>query len=439
MGNEYISLFGIIFSLALLIFTAFKGIPIMIGAPLCAMLVAIISAANPYEAMVGPFMEKWLNFANSNALMFTLSAIFGKVMGECGASKVIAYKCATIAKKVPGQEKYLAVCSLVLINTVLTLGGISTFVVVFTLVSIAKDLFEELDVPWHLYMCSSLGSGTYTMSMIPGSPAIQNIIPTEYLGTTPTAAPVLGICCTILALILGLSYIKYAVNKTQKKGEGFLPTGAEISKVQLPVDEVPNLNFILCLLPPVFLIVLLNAFGLPAIVCLFFSIILTCVLFWKTLKTPVKQLKAGADNGLLTLCNTCMIVGFGGVVASVPGYQLVMGGLDSIPGPPVVQLIVAINVAAGLSGSASGGLGLGLDFFAQKFIDMGMNPQIIHRVACISSGGLDSLPHNSAVVNNLGVTRLTHGQAYKHQGMLTVVLPLIVCVFAAVLSELGVC
>ena len=439
MGNEYISLFGIIFSLALLIFTAFKGIPIMIGAPLCAMLVAIISAANPYEAMVGPFMEKWLNFANSNALMFTLSAIFGKVMGECGASKVIAYKCATIAKKVPGQEKYLAVCSLVLINTVLTLGGISTFVVVFTLVSIAKDLFEELDVPWHLYMCSSLGSGTYTMSMIPGSPAIQNIIPTEYLGTTPTAAPVLGICCTILALILGLSYIKYAVNKTQKKGEGFLPTGAEISKVQLPVDEVPNLNFILCLLPPVFLIVLLNAFGLPAIVCLFFSIILTCVLFWKTLKTPVKQLKAGADNGLLTLCNTCMIVGFGGVVASVPGYQLVMGGLDSIPGPPVVQLIVAINVAAGLSGSASGGLGLGLDFFAQKFIDMGMNPEIIHRVAVISSGGLDSLPHNSAVVNNLGVTRLTHGQAYKHQGMLTVVLPLIVCVFAAVLSELGVC
>ena len=439
MGNEYISLFGLIFSLALLIFTAFKGIPIMIGAPLCAMLVAIISAANPYEAMVGPFMEKWLNFANSNALMFTLSAIFGKVMGECGASKVIAYKCATIAKKVPGQEKYLAVCSLVLINTVLTLGGISTFVVVFTLVSIAKDLFEELDVPWHLYMCSSLGSGTYTMSMIPGSPAIQNIIPTEYLGTTPTAAPVLGICCTILALILGLSYIKYAVNKTQKKGEGFLPTGAEISKVQLPVDEVPNLNFILCLLPPVFLIVLLNAFGLPAIVCLFFSIILTCVLFWKTLKTPVKQLKAGADNGLLTLCNTCMIVGFGGVVASVPGYQLVMGGLDSIPGPPVVQLIVAINVAAGLSGSASGGLGLGLDFFAQKFIDMGMNPEIIHRVAVISSGGLDSLPHNSAVVNNLGVTRLTHGQAYKHQGMLTVVLPLIVCVFAAVLSELGVC
>ena len=439
MGNEFVSLFGIIFSLALLIFVAFKGVPIMIAAPLCALLVAIISGYNPYEAMVGPFMEKWLNFANSNALMFTLSAMFGKVMGECGASKVIAYKCATIAKKVPGQEKYLAVCSLVLINTVLTLGGISTFVVVFTLVSIAKDLFEELDVPWHLYMCSSLGSGTYTMTMIPGSPAVQNLIPMEYLGTTATAAPVLGSICAVIALILGLGYIKYAVSKTQKKGEGFLPTGAEISKVQLPVDEVPNLSFILCLVPPIVLIVLLNVFGLPAIVCLFACIILTWIMFFKTLKDPIKQLKAGADNGLLTLCNTCMIVGFGGVVAAVPGYNLVMNALDRIPGPPVIQLVVAINVAAGLSGSASGGLGLGLDFFAQKFLDMGMNPQIIHRVAAISSGGMDSLPHNSAVVNNLTVTRLTHGQAYKHQFMLTVALPILVVIVAVILSEMGVC
>lgn len=439
MSNEWISLFGIIISLALLIFVACKGVPIMIAAPLCAMLVALISGVSMYDAMVGPFMDKWLNFAKSYCLMFTLSAIFGKVMGECGASKVIAYKCAKLAKAFPGQEKFLAVCSLVLINTCLTLGGISTFVVVFTLVSIAKELFEELDVPWQLYMCSSLGSGTYTMTMIPGTPAVQNLIPMEYCGTQATAAPVLGTICAVVMLALGLAYIKFAVNRLEKKGEGFLPTGAEISKVVLPKEEVPDINFFLCLVPAIVLIILLNVFKQPAITCLLVAVILTIILFHKTFKDPIKNLKAGADNGLNTLCNTCMIVGFGGVVASVPGYQLVMTGLDKIPGPPLVQLVVSINVAAGLSGSASGGLALGMDCFAQKFLDMGINPQIVHRVASISCGGLDSLPHNSAVVNNLGVTRLTHGQAYIHYFVESVALPIVVSILAIILGTMGIC
>ena len=91
-----------------------------------------------------------------------------------------------------------------------------------------------------------------------------------------------------------------------------------------------------------------------------------------------------------------------------------------------------------VSGSASSGLNIAFASLTDRFLASGLNPEIIHRMACISSGGLDTLPHCSTVVNTLNVTKLTYAQGYKHYGVMTVIIPLITVVICGVFVGIGV-
>lgn len=440
MDPAVISLIGVFVGLFFLIFMSIKGVTLMIVGPCAAVIVAIFSGVNIIDTLTGAYMTGFANFAVSNFLIFLLSAIFGKMLGDCGAAKFIAYKLVTLAKKFPGKEKVVAVLCLTLVQAVLTYGGISLFVVVFTLVAIGKDLFEELDVPWGMYTCATLGSGCFTMTMLPGSPAIQNLIPMEYLGTTATAAPVLGIISSVLAIFLGICWIVFLTRRNERKGIGFLPSGAEISKVIVAEkEEVPQMSLIKALTPSIVLLIVLNLLQQSAITSLAAACVVTYILFRKDLKNLRKTVADGSSNALYSIGNVCAVTGFGGVVSSVSAYGLVLGALDSIPGPPIVQLIVAVNLCAGVTGSASGGLGIALESLSQRFLDMGINPQVIHRIASMSSGGLDSLPHNGAVINTLTITRLGHKYGYLNYAVMTVVIPIICTVVAAILAQMGIC
>jgi H+/gluconate symporter-like permease len=438
MDAATLSLVGIIVGLIFLVALAFCGFSLLLISPLAAVLVIIVSGEDIITLLSGPYMLGFTNFAMRNYLLFLLSAIFGKLIGDCGAAKYIAHVISRLAKKYPGKEKILAVCALMLVQAVLTYGGISLFVVVFTIVSIGKNLFEELDIPWSMYTCLTLGSGCFTMTMLPGSPAIQNLIPMQYLGTTPMAAPVLGILSTILALALGVGWIVFETKQNERKGLGFLPTGAEISKVILPEEEIPQLNLFVCLLPSIVLLVVMNVMNQSPITALAVACVLTWILFYRRLPNIKKTLTEGCNNALTAIASTCAVTGFGAVVAAVSGYGLVISALDKLPGPPIVQLIVAVNLAAGVTGSASGGLGIAMESLTKRFLDTGLDPQLIHRIASMSSGGLDSLPHNGAVINTLTITRLGHRYGYKHYFVMTVIIPLICTAFAAFLGQLGI-
>jgi H+/gluconate symporter-like permease len=440
MDPAVISLIGIFIGLAFLVIMAYRGFPLLFISPLAALIIIPFSGVAVIPTLTGPYMAGFARFATSNFLIFLLSAIFGKLLGDSGAAKYIAYQLVKLARKFPGKEKVMAVISLMVVQAVLTYGGISLFVVVFTLVSIGKEMFEELDVPWSMYTCATLGSGCFTMTMLPGSPAIQNLIPMEYLGTDAMAAPVMGILSTILAIVLGVLWIIYLTNHNAKKGLGFYPTGTEISKVIVSNKEEKLLDtkLIICLAPSIVLLVVLNVLKQSPITSLAAAIVVTYALFFKQLPNPKKSLADGAGNALNAIGNTCAVTGFGGVVAAVSGYELVLSALDKLPGPPIVQLIVAVNMAAGVTGSASGGLGIAMNSLSQRFLDMGLNPQIIHRIASMSSGGLDSLPHNGAVINTLTITRLGHKYGYLNYLVMTVIIPLICTVFAAILGQIGV-
>lgn len=446
MSPEILSIIGILLGLAILIVLAMKGVSLYVLAPLAALVVAIFSGGNILTAMTETYMSGFAGFMQSYFLMFALSSIFAKIMSDSGAAKVIALKVAALVRKAPPKyQRFLACLSVGIMTAILTVGGINLYCCVFVLVSIGKDLFEEFDLPWHLYMTSSLGSGSFTMTMIPGTPAIQNLIPVETLGTQATAAPVLGIISTIICLVLSVMYVKYALNKCDKKGEHFLPTGARIqtsSAVEKDM-EAPKINLLVCLIPSIALLVALNGFGLDAVVALVIAVVVALILFGKNLMQNKVNLGVcfadGIKNAIMTLLNVCVIVGFGSVVSATAGYTTIMNSLDMIPGPPIFQLFIAVNVAAGVAGSASAALGIGMTMFADKFLAMGISPDIIHRISVMSSGGLDSLPHSSGTASALGVAQLSHKEGYMHVFWLNTVIPIIVTAIACVLASFGIC
>ncbi len=440
MDIKILSLIGIFLGIACLIYLVFRGISILIVAPLAAVLIGLLSGNNLVDTLTGPYMDGFVDFAKKNFFIFFFSAIFGKLMGECGAAQSIAYKFSRAVKKLPEKyQKVAAVLSLVLLSLTFTLCGISAFVVVFTLVVIARKLFEEMDVPWRFYTCAPLGSGVIAQSMIPGSPSVHNLIPTQYLGTTPMASPVLGVICAVIAACIGTAYITHIVRKAERAGEGFFPSGELIKKTDLIADEDPHIPLLKCFLPSILLLLTLNVLKQDAVTALIVGIASIYIIFFKTLKgRMLKALTAGAQNSINTVVSVCSTVGFGMVATSVVGYDYLVSALDNIPGPPIVQMIVAINLCAGVSGSSSGGLGIAFSTMTDRFLASGLDPQIIHRVAVIASCGLDSLPHTNGLITDLSVTKLTHRQAYAHYGFLTVVTPLICVTVAAILVQLGI-
>lgn len=270
-------------------------------------------------------------------------------------------------------------------------------------------MFEELDVPWRLYGVNILGAGVLALTMAPGSPSVNNVITGEALGTNAMAPPMLGLIGCLIAIVLAGIYFKWEIRQVEKNHEGFRPTGAEISKVQLTVADADfkEMNIVTCLIPSIVLIVTLNVLKQPVYIAATFGIIVGYIIYWKRLINRIETFKRGAMQSINSVCTASMVIAFGSVVGATTGFALICNGLNNIPGPGELQVVVAVNVAAGVAGSSAGGLTIALNALADRFIGpesaggLAMNPQVVHRIATICSGGLDSLPSNGIIINEL--------------------------------------
>lgn len=442
MSSEVISLLGIIIALAVLIVLSYRGVSLPIVAILSSAIILIIEyflvpgSEGPMVQLKETFMTGFVGFTKGYFLLLLFSTIFAQVMSDSGAAQAIANSMVKFARKFPGKEAVLSILSLAAITTVLTAGGVSIFVVVFVLMPIAKNMFQELDISWHLFVCYALGSSCMTLGGLPGMPSITNIIPTEYLGTNTMAGVGLGIIGSVLMALFGTLYIIYAVKKAKRAGETFLPTGEGIAAVQLQEMEFPQkVNVWLALLPPVAVLVVLNVLKQSVEVSMLVGIILCYILFFKNVGTPsdlfMKTVgKATASVAPVVISTSC-IVGFGAIASSTLGYGLAIQSMINLNISPVWKVIIAVNVCAGLLGSSSGGLRVALENLSGEFLASGLNPEVIHRISAVASSGLDSLPHASAIVVGLHALKLTHRQAYKHLFFITVVNPIVsVCIMA---------
>ena len=431
------SFLGLFAGLALLVVLTMRGVNIIISAVLCAMLVAVCSGLPLDDAMLDSYMAGFTGFFTTWFPAILLGAIFGQLMDDSGAAKAIARQ----SSRWFGEKR--AIMAVVGASAILTYGGVSVFVVGFSVYPIAFELFKNANLP-HRFIPGAMvfGSISFTMTS-PGSPEVQNLIPTEHFGTTAVAGGVIGVICALTILVLGAWAIRRCVRRAVNAGETFDPPAAAAR--QHDRDDGAPVPTWAALLPLLVLVggfnVLSLALGMRPVEALLVamgaSLVLGFALFHRHLHERVRTLGAGADNALVATANTCAVVGFGAVAALTPAFKEIVAVLTDLPGLEYAGLAMAVTVIAGITGSASGGLGIALPILAPIYQGMGLDNGAMHRISALASGGLDSLPHNGYVVTTIrAICKETHQRAYPTVFIASVLVPSVVLVMAVVLYTL---
>lgn len=438
-----ISSFGLITGLALLIFLSVRGLSILIAAPLCAALVAATSEIAWMPPLAAPgapdfmtaYMAGFTSFFADWFIMFLLGAIFGEVMRLTGAADSLAR--AIINRFGPDH----ALSAVVLTCAILTYGGVSVFIVSFSVYPIALSIFREADLPRRFIPAAiAFGSVTFTMTSA-GSPEIQNLIPMQYLGTKATAAWEISLIVAFFMAIAGFWWLNQMVSKATGNGEHFDERATDPQS--LAADKGPDAFTAMVPLLLVFGVFLLTQYpaALPGthsllgsaplgkwglVVALGAGSMGGAAIGWRCWRHYGEMLSTGASGAVIAIVNTCAVVGFGSIAKLSPAFLAALEALKTLPGDPLIGSAIAVTVIAGLTGSASGGQTIALPLVAQDYLDAGANPNELHRVVAIASGALDSLPHNGFIVTLIqAICGEKHKTAYLPVGALTVVIPVI--------------
>lgn len=459
------STIAIIISLFLLMYFAYRGYSVLILAPLMATLAVALSgdilSSLPIYTTV--FMKALSGFLLKFFPIFLLGAVFGQLMADSGAATAIA---RTVVNKLGANKAILAV---VLVCAILTYGGVSLFVVAFAIYPIAKDLFKAAGVPKRLIPGAiALGSFTFTMTALPGTPAIQNAIPIPYYGTNAFAAPILGIIGSLVMFGLGMLWLQRRAHSAKTAGEGYGiheddelhadnldPHHTSFMVAMIPLVLVIGINALLtyAVFPSMDFSALQTQFkdldikgalGLWSIIIALVTAIIALIVLrlgkWTNLQ---HSLNKGTYSSMLPIFNTGSEVGYGAVIATLAGFAVLRDSvLNLSPNNPLISEAVAMTTLAGITGSSSGGLSIALPILGKEYLAQavahGINPDLLHRVAVMAAGGLDTLPHSGAVITLFAICHLTHKQSYKDVAMVTMAIPLIaVTVVIALGTMLG--
>jgi len=454
-------------ALVFLMFVAYRGFSVILFAPVAALGAVLLTdpAAVP-PVFTDLFMDKMVGFVKLYFPVFLLGAVFGKVIELSGFSKSIV---AAVIRLIGHQR---AMLSIVLVCAILTYGGVSLFVVVFAVYPFAAEMFRQGDIPKRLIPGTiALGAFTFTMDSLPGTPQIQNIIPTTFFKTDTWAAPTLGTIGALFILAVGISYLEWRRRQAAAAGEGY---GRGHINEPEPIAEGNLTHPALAILPLVVVGVLNKLFtsligafygdktevtlagmakplttAVPPVAAiwavegaLLAGILTVGILAFRPVSRKFAEgSKAAIGGALLASMNTASEYGFGAVIAALPGFLVIREALRAIPNP-LVNEAISVTALAGITGSASGGMSIALAAMADQFIAAanaaGIPPAVLHRVAAMASGGMDTLPHNGAVITLLAVTGLTHRVSYGDIFVITTTKTLAVFVVIAVYYLTGI-
>jgi len=479
------SLLGIVLALAVLMFMAFRGWSVLLLAPASALIAALFSGEPLLAHWTQTFMGSAARFLAQFFPLFLLGALFGKLMEDSGSVSAIA---EAMTQRLGAQRAVLAV---VLAGAIVTYGGVSLFVAFFVLVPMAQALFRAANIPRRLMPGAIiLGTSTFTMTALPGTPAIQNAIPMPFFGTTPFAAPGLGVVAALIMLGIGLWWLRRAETRARRASEGFGAQDAaavaaaaggerlrehattarefdpaEITHGAQSRDAPPLVVAALPLVVVIAMNLLMSLVVLPRLDFTFLAeerwggtslaavagvwsvavaLAAACAVLVLVNRGRLKALResmdAGANASVLPVVSVASLVGFGAVIAALPAFSAVRDWVLGIEGGPLVSLAIATNVLAALTGSASGGLTIALDALADTYLaiaaQLGIDPGLMHRVAVIGSGTLDTLPHNGAVVSLLALCGTTHRDSYFDIIMVGIVGPIVALIAVIGLGEM---
>ncbi|MEJ2603761.1 MAG: GntP family permease [Gammaproteobacteria bacterium] len=440
-----LGILGLLIGLALLVTLALRGVNVILASVLCSLVVIATNGLPLADTLFQKYTFGDLGaftFGGRFFLLFVAGAIFGRIMGESHAATSIAM--ALVGRLGPRRALWITVIA----SALLTYGGVVVFVVIFAMYPLGLRLLKEADIPKRLFCAAlALGAGTFTLTALPGTPSIHNVIPTVRLGTDLFAGAGIGLIGGAMMFALGMWYLEWRREKAQAAGEGF---------VAGPHDHIPDLETIaheqpywgLAAIPLVLVIGTILVPRLAALAsvgteiplmrfanaqpilwpcfALMLASIVALLLFPAVRRRPLAVVSAGTQDAIMPLMATAAVIGFGGVVVGTAGFGEFTTAVVDSDLPPLLSMYTAVSVVSGITGSASGGLQIFMATLADQYVAMGLDPEILHRLVTMASGGFDSLPHSGAIIAMLTITGLSHKEAYGDVGVITVVIPVAV-------------
>ena len=431
MDIRLLSLLSIFFALALVVVGSLKGINLIILSSAAAFLVAGAGGVGLLNGY-GIYLSGVAGSVTSMFPLFLGGQLLGCFLERSGLTESIAN---AIIRRSGTRAIVVAVFT---VSWLLTFCGINVFVIIFTVYPIACAFFKVGDIPRSLIPACVLGA-CVSQQVLPGVTTTTNILSTETFGVSAAAGPITGVCLSIFLFVMNAGYLYVQGKNAKTRGEHFVPLEGEFFEVDLEKGGLPHP--LLAVIPIGVVLVTLNVFGLPAYAALYLGSIAAMALFFRRLggvDGVIATFNRAAKNSTAVL-STCAIIGFSRIVTSVPGYELLLSGLEKVSGGnPYIFAFICVAVIAAVSGSATGGVKFVLESFSAKLLAMGGDPASLCRVICASALTFDSLPHNSAVVLTLNACNVSHRDGYKYVAVTTVVNTILATGIAIAFAMLGI-
>ncbi|QCB27555.1 GntP family permease [Corynebacterium endometrii] len=411
-----LSFIGVVLSLIALVGLAYRGHSVIVVAPIAVLIAVLFSGAPLLGTYTQIFMPALGDFVTSYFPLFLFGAIFGYLMTATGLARYLARGITALF----GPKR--AMLSTVIATALLTYGGVSAWVVAFTIVPIATALFRESELPRRLMPAAiALGTITFALAALPGSPQIHNAIPTSYFGTNIYAAPWFGIISALLMMTLGMLWLSHRVKQLHQAGERFEPITKDGKVIETPaglgdgeedleiggehfhvdrsdtdssapaslttrVDRSVKVQGMLGLLP-ILVVIVVNfvfvyflagwldtgylaeeEFGSTDIdslvgvwsptAALATAVVVIVLMFPQRVKRSVADFSEGAKNAVVPCMTTASEVGYGAVIASLAIFAIIRDNMYQVSDNALVVSVVSTAVISGITGSSSGGLSI---------------------------------------------------------------------------------
>ena len=411
-----IAVLGIVLAIFAIIYLTAKNLHVVIAAPLASLLIILTNQMDILESLLGKeqsYMVGLTGFLINNFALFLLGSILAQYMEKSGATKTIAN---FILEKMGKNNPYTVLLAITAIASILTYGGVSIFVVIFTLLPLSRPLFKELNINWELFPIPVfLGASTYTMTSLPATPSIHNAIPTKVLGTSLTAAPLLSMAASLTMLVFGLIYMAYALKKSQAAGQVFN------HKLDGQADKNEELttypSILLSLLPLITLISSIFLFSKTPhilVISLTVSILVAALLFFPYIPNQRELLNIGSVNSIVPAFATSSSVAFGSLLTTSIGFLTIQEWIQQIPGSPLFSLSLSTALLSGIIGSSSGAIGIASNSFLPAYLEMGIDPEVLHRITVVASAALTVVPQSGVMITFHNLSGLSMKRALKH-------------------------
>lgn len=435
-----IGIIGLLCAVITIIFLIWKNWHMAIVSLIGSLIVIFFNGMDPVSAITDHFMVGMSSFAGSWFLLFMLGSIFGKVMGDSGASVGIANSLLRLL----GERSTVLV--IMITGLVLSYGGIGTFIIAFSIYPIAVALFQKADIPKKLLVATIMVCPvTVCMAMLPGSPSTQNLLPTTYFGTTAYAGVKIGIICSLIMFFGAYLYLNWQIHLARLKGEHFIASPGETIMDLDRTETGAAPAMWKCYIPIVILLAAMFGFqkstsisSTYAVACAMTLAILSGCFLYRDKLDIQAAINDGAAGGLSALIATSSIMGFGNVASASPAYETVTSALVNMNIGPLATALISINVIAAITGSSAGGLNIFLASMGEYLASTGLNTAMLHRVVCIASSGFDAMPHASGIVVCNQIAKTSQKDTYIHVFITCAIMPFCCAILACLIGTMGI-